>query len=301
MSGWRIGSPALAVGLAAGLALVVGLASRPGVDLPRVCEVVRPGSALPWAVSETSGLARSERVPGRFWTLNDAGNGPVLFALDTAGDLVGRVRVAGARNRDWEDMESGACEDGPCLYVADIGDNEGERSSITVYRVPEPDPGAGESAAATAFPARYPDGARDAEALFVVGGRPYVVTKGRDGPIALYRYPEPLRAGRTVTLERVGDVLPTPAGDRDRVTGASASPDGRRVAIRSYRRLHLFPADELIAGSAVEPEVFDLSTLGEAQGEAVALGAAGEVWLTTEADGDTPPRWARLRCVTGDG
>lgn len=300
MEGRGHGAAAWMAGIGGLVALGIVLAGRPGGEGSAPgCEVVAAG-ALPSAVSETSGLARSRRDPDLYWTHNDAGNAPELFALDPSGGLAGRVRVSGAANVDWEDLAAGTCPEGPCLYVADIGDNDGERASVTVYRVAEPEAGAAETAPAAPLRARYPGGARDAEGLFVIGGRPYVVTKGREGPITLYRYPLPLRPGGTVTLERVREVLPAPEAERDRVTGASASPDGRTVAIRSYRRLYLFPADELIAGAGTAPREFDLSGLGEPQGEAVALGDDGGVWLTTESeDGDAPPRWARLRCDPG--
>ena len=135
---------------------------------PGTCEVVARSSVLPAEVRETSGLARSTRDPGRFWTHNDAGNEPVLFVLDESGALTQTVRVTGATLEDWEDVEAAPCPDGgACLYIGDIGDNDGERAHVTVYRVAEPEPGVSATAPAEALHARFPDGARDAEALFV--------------------------------------------------------------------------------------------------------------------------------------
>ena len=48
------------------------------------------------------------------------------------------MSITGARVEDWEALASAPCGKGSCLYVADIGDNDGKRSDITIYRVPEP-------------------------------------------------------------------------------------------------------------------------------------------------------------------
>lgn len=267
------------------------------------CRVERANIPLRADVRESSGLARSGRDPGLFWTHNDAGNEPLLFALDTAGALVQRVRVTGAELDDWEDIEAAPCGEGHCLYVGDIGDNDAERDRITVYRIPEPAPGATESAAAEPLHARFPDGPRDAEGLFVDGaGDVFVVSKGRRGAIALYRYPDSLRPGAVAELEHVRDLFPEPADEGGRVTAASTSPDGRLVGIRSYRTLFLYPADRLVAGDAVEPTLFDLSPLNEAQGEGLVLGENGTAWVSSEAaDGEEHARLSRLRCVPPAG
>lgn len=267
-------------------------------DQPQACEVVTAGAVLPEDVRESSGLARGARGDV-FWTHNDAGNDPVLYAIDETGSLRDRVRVTGASLVDWEDIESAPCADGRCLLVADIGDNDGDRDSITIYQVAEPAAGAVESAPATALHARYPDGPRDAESLFADdAGNLYIVTKGRRGAVALYRYPAPFRAGETVTLERVRELFPEPRHEDDMVTSATSSPDRRWVAIRSYRTLYIYPTDALVGGADVQPVTFDLASLGEAQGESVVLGDDGTVWLSSEAENrNERPSWSRLRCT----
>lgn len=266
---------------------------------PQICRVAEADQSLPDDVRESSGLAQSRRDPDLFWTHNDAGNEPDLFALNTAGEVVQRVRVAGAELTDWEDLASGPCGAGSCLYVGDIGDNDAERERITIYRIPEPERGARESAPAEALHARFPEGARDAESLFVLpSGALYVVTKGRHGPVALFRFPVTQRPGEVATLEHVRELFPEPEGRDDRVTGAGASPEGRWVGIRSYRRLYLYPAAELIGGGAVKPTTVDLEPLRQKQGEAMVIAGDGSVWVTSEAAGkNESARWARLQCT----
>ena len=262
------------------------------------CEVAAAGMTLPAEVHESSGLARSARDPDLFWTHNDAGNDPELFAVNETGTLVHRVRLTGAALVDWEDIEAAPCGDDNCLYVGDIGDNDSERDRITVYRVVEPTNVAVEAAPAKALHARYPDGPRDAEALFAgPSGTLYVVTKGRRAGISLYRWPDPDGSGRTADLELVRQLLPEPGDERDRVTAATATPDGRWIGIRTYRTLYLYPTAQLLGQGAADSTIVDLDGLGQPQGESLALGDDGSAWLSSEAEGDGRPRWARLQCA----
>lgn len=277
-----------------------GLASGARAPSLEPCRAAGPLVPLPAAMRETSGLARSRRDPGVLWTHNDSGR-PVLFAVDTSGRLVGEVEVAGATLEDWEDLEMGPCDGGSCLYIGDIGDNASDRRSVAIHVVPEPEAGASRSAPAAVLRARYPDGPRDAEAMFVLPtGDIYLVTKGRDSDIALYRLArDRQRPGGTATLERVRTLGPRPKQPH-RVTGASASPDGRWVAIRTYSTLHLYRAAELTGAGPARPLSFDLTPLRERQGEAVVLTDEGDVWLTSEAGRRRDlPALGRLRCTLG--
>ena len=261
---------------------------------------IAPARDIPGEVRETSGLAASLRHPGRFWTHNDAGNQPMLFALDSLGGISSRVRVRGAELVDWEDIAIAPCGRGHCLYVGDIGDNGGKRAEITVYEVPEPVDGASEATAASVFRARYPGKAQDSEAIFALAGRLYLVTKGRHGTIDLYRFPSGAD-GKTVELEHIRTLWPKPGDSQDRVTSATTSPDGRWVGIRTYRTLHLFPADRLVSGREVAAREIDLGPLREAKGEGIAIASTGVIWTTSEAAGKAAPSLTRMDCRLGKG
>jgi hypothetical protein len=295
-----------AAGDHAGDAVIAMRDESPGAPSPEVaaagigdCRLDGQPGALPAEVHETSGLARSRSDPDLFWTHNDAGGAPVLYAIDAGGALRGAVTIRGASQLDWEDIAVARCESGDCVFVGDIGDNQGERESITIYRIPEPAADAEGSEPAVALEARYPGGPRDAEALFVLpSGDLFLVTKGEGSPIELYRFRAPQRPGTVAMLELVRELSPEPERRADRVTGASASPDGRWVAIRTRTTLHLFPADPFVSGRPVTSDRVDLTPFGESQGEAVVLADDGAVWLTSEAaDGDGRPTWLRLRCA----
>lgn len=289
--------------IAAALAAVAVLSIRSanGADQPAsqsevTCDVIQPSVALPADVRETSGLARG--ASGVLWTHNDAGGEPELFGFDRNGRQVAHLAVTGARHIDWEDIEAGPCAAGHCLFIADIGDNDGTREHITIYRVPEPAVDAAE-VAATAFHARFPDRPQDAEALVAADGSLYIITKGEHGALGLYRFPAAALADAagTTVLEHVRELGPQPGRRGDRVTAAAASPDGSRIAIRTYDRLYLHDSAALLASAAAEDGLtFDLRPLNEPQGEAVALDDDGTVWLTTEAESSGDPFLTGLSC-----
>jgi hypothetical protein len=249
------------------------------------------------SLSEASGVAASRGTPGVYWAHNDSGD-PVIFALDEQGAIKGRVRVTGARVDDWEDLAVGRCASGWCLYIADIGDNSGKRGHITVYRVTEPVPGDEATAQVDVFEATYPDGAADAEALFVTGESVFIVTKGDPGPVALYRLPG-LDAGRKVRLERVGEPLATrDVAAKNRPTAADVSQDGRWVAVRTTHYVSFYRTEDLTAGQWREAVRADVTALGERRGEGLAFTAGGDLVLVGEAGGPLgrSGTFARIAC-----
>lgn len=273
-----------AIGRCARLGLAVTLAAcGPSGELAEACNIVQPPTYLPAGLEESSGVAASRTHEGVLWTHNDSGGEAEVVAVRANGEMLGRVMVAGAQARDWEDLAIGPCPAGTCLYVGDIGDGNARRREIGVYRFPEPEPYSDRSGNAEYFPARFPGGPRDAEALFVLPDTSiYLVTKGRSEDVELYRYPRPLTPGVVATLESVRLLADGPQPLEEQVTGASASPSGEWVAIRSYKRLRLWRAAALLGDSAAPALTIDLSPLGEVQGEAVALLDNGGLVLTSE-------------------
>ncbi|HEX7120273.1 MAG TPA: hypothetical protein VF212_15880 [Longimicrobiales bacterium] len=264
-----------------------------------VCDPPRRTGTLPAEVAETSGLAASRRHPGIFWTHNDSGGDAVLFAIDTAGRVLGRTRVAGARNRDWEDLALGPCAAGECLYIADTGDNRGARDEVAILRIPEPAPADTATAPAERFPVRYPGPALDTEALYVLpDGAVFLVSKGRDAPVTVFRYPGPLREGEPVELRPVARLGDAPAGLPYQVTGAAAAPDGRWVAVRTYTAVQLYRVGwRGRLRPRLEGAGIDLQMLAEPQGEAVTVTADGALVLSSEAGPrGVPGTISRIEC-----
>jgi hypothetical protein len=273
-------------------------ASAGGDDAGQWCRITRRDVGMPADVTETSGAAFDPVDPEVFWTHNDSGNEPVLYAIGSDGRARGTLQVEGASNQDWEDLAVGPCEGGQCAYIADIG-SAGRRKNdpVALYRVALPPVDQAATARADRFEARFPGGGQDAEALFVLpDGSIYVIGKGQKEPIELYRWPTPLQPG-PVDLVRVRELAPEPEQPGDRVTGAGASRDGRWVALRSYGRLALYRTAELL-GTGRPEFAMDLTAVGEPQGEAVAIDSDGTVLLTSEGGQRTVPgRATFLQCT----
>src|SRR5438270_7424595 len=85
---------------------------------------------------ENSAAVMSAQYPGVLYSVNDSGNEPVLFALDTVGADRGTWRIVGAANVDWEAASIGPCSDDVrprCIYIGDVGDNQGFHKSHVIY------------------------------------------------------------------------------------------------------------------------------------------------------------------------
>jgi hypothetical protein len=259
---------------------------------PAFCTTATSPVALA-GLSEASGMAAGGAM---LWLHNDSGE-PALIAVNHSGQQVGRVTVTGARVDDWEALATGPCGKGRCLFVGDIGDNNATRKHITIYRVAEPSK-VGGSATADAFHATYPDGAQDAEALLAApDGGLFLVTKGETNPVRVYKFPREVRAGTTVQLAPVGQLKPV-QDQADRVTDGAFSPDGRWVVLRTRRALTFYRADEFVLGHFREVQRVDLSSLKEAQGEAVTFGSGKTVYVASEGGGKKQPgTLASLSCA----
>ena len=265
------------------------------VAMRGVCRAGNLVARLP-EIPEASGLALSRRHTGLLWTHNDSGK-PILYAIGVDGHVRAQVAVTGAQVDDWETVATGSCPQGSCVYIGDIGDNKEARQSITVYRVPEPALNDAATARAEAFPATYPEGPRDAEAFFVgTDGTLFIVTKGEGSPISVYRFPAGAGPGATARLERVA-TLARKADKDERITDADLSPDGQWVALRTRDRVEFYRTDALLRGSTDEPMEVDVSGLREPQGEGIAVGSDGTVFLAGESgDGVRGGTLAPLSC-----
>lgn len=255
---------------------------------------------------ESSGVVASTLVPGVYWTHNDSGDGPFLYATDSTGRDLGAVRVAGAGAVDWEDLAAGPCVvvPGRCLYAADIGDNAQRRARVVLYRLREPAPPHGPADTLRTVPLLdslvlvYPDRPHDAEALAVEpGGTVLLVTKDLFGPAVLYRTSASAGASHH-TLSVVGPLaLETSVVTGRLATGAALSPDGGLLAIRTYVSLHFFRLRGDSLPLPLNPRRGITIPVVEPQGEGVAFDGPDRLVLTSERGSAQHGTLVRLRVV----
>jgi hypothetical protein len=210
-----------------------------------------PGRLLCWAadrgIDESSGLAASRTTRGVFWTHNDSGGRPRLYAFDSRGNMLGRFAVDG-RNRDWEDLCAYRRKGRGYLVVADTGDNARRRRDYRIYVCREPGfsaggegqplKAAGDLKTVESFSFTYGDGqSHDGESIAATpdGRVLYIVTrnrrKARCKAFRLDRYAaatgDELKA--EVTAEEIAVLKYA------NVSALDISPDGRRMLVHTYR------------------------------------------------------------------
>ena len=255
------------------------------------------------AVRESSGLAPSRRNTGAYWTNNDSGDGPFIYAFDETGARLGVWRVTGAKAGDWESIAIGPGPDASksYLFVGDIGDNDEARSVVKIYRVEEPAITAADAqsnkgqpsttAQAEIFSLRYPDGGHDAEALLVhpTTGNLYIVTKVAFGNPGVYLAERPSASPGPLMMKKLGEVqIPSMFGGI--ITDGAISPDGTRVILCDYLRGYEFTLEQGTTDfDSIWKKVPDPVRLGDRkQGEAVTYRLDGRALMATSEGLPTP-------------
>jgi hypothetical protein len=282
-----------------------------------VCRLENP------AIDESSGLAVSGLDEGVYWTHNDSGGAPVIYAFDALGRDLGACRVARAHNVDWEDIAAFALNEKHYIAVADTGDNQAlmslgkkGRAGCVIYFVEEPALNgralrAGASASLRAIQRfTYEDGPHDCEAVAVDarGGAVYLATKSLALGGGVYELAVPRMDGSTT--DRVAHKVASVAIPL--VTAMDLSGDGARLVILNYFGAAQFarsPGEPWQQALARTPRWAKLSDPGRY--EAVAFGRDGAtLYVTSEivkrSEGGTPlyvlsPQDAPSRASTTSG
>jgi hypothetical protein len=282
------------------LALVVCLSAKPAgrAQTPSFAAGVALGNVQAAEVWEASGLVASRQNPGVVWTHNDSGHSGSVYALATNGAWLARYDVP---NVDWGDFEDIAFGPGPSpefhyVYLGDIGDNYLARSTIRVFRFPEPAVYAYQSNSPLTAPVtgaqeialQYPDGPANAEALVVDpwNGDLFIATKLTNSS-RIYRatraeldgpQPVPLTFVREITFRLV--------------SGGDVSSDGRLIALRRGNRAALWVrqngqslGDALGGSSSTIPVIGDPD---EPNGEALGFHPTGLGYYTLSEGAEQP-------------
>jgi hypothetical protein len=191
-------------------------------------------SPLPEDVRESSGLIFYD---GMYWTLNDSGNLPCLYALDASdGSLLRTVCLEGISNYDWEELT----QDEDHLYIGDFGNNRGNRKDLRIYKINKKDIPDGDDvtvshfdtimfsyANQTNFKKRSYQHNFDCEAMVALNDSLFLFTKNWENQRSVL-YAMPALAGNYVLQPRGG----FDAGGL--ITGAAISSDHKKLALIGY-------------------------------------------------------------------
>ena len=249
--------------------------------LPNPCDctsTLEVGAVMHPDINETSGLAASVLHPGAVYLHEDSGSASMFYAMDLGGAPLAELEISNVNAVDMEDLAIGACPEGSCLYIADVGDNLEQRDDYRIYRVAEPEAFTSTQTTATVIPFSYEDGSNNCEAFVVEPGSwdMYLLTKTSGTP-GLYRID-------TVGVESVAKRLfDVPAPDGNLFTAADVRPDGQGLLVRTYGSLYYYAGSGVEAALATEP--CEAQVAEEAQGEAVAFIEGGLNYITV-SEGD---------------
>ncbi|NLR94373.1 T9SS type A sorting domain-containing protein [Flammeovirga agarivorans] len=90
-------------------------------------------------LEEMSGICASRRYPGHFWVHNDSGDDPLLYLIDTLGNVVSHGLINDVNNKDWEDIVAFEKDGKNYLMVAAFGDNNTKRTQYQLVLMEEPE------------------------------------------------------------------------------------------------------------------------------------------------------------------
>lgn len=171
-----------------------------------------PVNPLPKELTENSGLL--EMDDDLYIGLNDGGNEAVLYLFSLkrrSGTRI--VKINNAQNVDWEDLTM----DSLYIYIADSGNNDGDRKDLTIYRVKKDDLRKHTEADAEKITYSYNTQTKfssssknnfDCEALICVGDSLYLFSKNRGNKktdlYSLPKVPGDYKAIHTGQFEAMG-------------------------------------------------------------------------------------------------
>jgi hypothetical protein len=251
----------LVAGLAAATALAMPVERALAVSCPSFGSMRNAGTIRDPRLDELSAMQASLAHHGVLWSIEDAGNGPSLWAVNASGRLLARYRVrgAGVSNIDWEALALSRRSGADDLWIGDIGDNAHDRDGRSrpvpaFYRLSEPSISSSSGyrtgrLTARRFRFRYFDttgarlGPRNAESLFADprSNGLFLIQKDLetiDGTPDRARVfvlrPRRLRATIVNRANQVTSITGSGGGTAAGPVGADISRDGDWVVVKNY-------------------------------------------------------------------
>lgn len=239
---------------------------------------------LPKDLKEVSGteiVAKSDLI----WMINDSGNKPVLFGLNTKGKIIKEIKVR-AKNRDWEDLTS---DENGNIYIGDFGNNSNKRKNLSVIIVENNELDEDKAEVdiiefkypnQNKFPPKNKDKYFDAESFFYFNKYLYIFTKsrvgGNFGKTTLYKIPA--KKGK-YTAELVGEF--TSCSDNECwITSADISIDRKKVVLLSQKNVLVFT--DFIGDKFLSGKVKTINLKYSSQKESITFKDNNTVLITDE-------------------
>ncbi|MEP0356887.1 MAG: hypothetical protein ABJH06_14195 [Paraglaciecola sp.] len=246
---------------------------------------------LPAELKETSALFCSKNETA--FTLNDSGNEPVIFEIDSKANIVDK-RLLNVKNRDWEAITG----DGTHLYIGDIGNNSGNRKTLNVQRILES--GAIHKPSTTSFTYldnpidenKYLNHDYDAEALVNVNEFLYLFSKSWDtGTLFIYRLN---KVNSKQSIKPIAEVNGLPGV----ITGGDYDFQNKRFVLVGYKvwGIGFFsPFIAILDEQLNLMKFFDLEGYGQVEG--ICVSPKSEVWFTQESSFFSKNKLVKIKII----
>lgn len=208
---------------------------------------------LPGNISEASGIEISEA--GNLWLINDSGNPPAIYEVDSEGQLLRTLGLKNAPNIDFEEL----CKDeAGNMYIGDFGNNLNDRRDLTILKLRASELENSDSLEVDKIRFDFPDqnsfppavGNRnfDCEAMFHYQNSLYLFSKNRDSETTrLYKLPD---SPGTYTATLVSTF-----NTGGWITAADISPNQLLVALLSEDHVWVFYdflGDDFFSGQSIK-------------------------------------------------
>ncbi len=195
--------------------------------------------SAPTVLHEFSGIGFIK--PNRLFGINDSGNEPQLFEMDTLGKILNVFKDDKFKNIDWEELIAYKNK----IFIMDIGDNRSIRSKLTIYSYDIDRKEINDfnfSIAEKNPPMKPKDKIYDAEASFILNDSIYLFTKSHSKPFRGITKQYVFSFNHS--SQKISSIDSLNIGNNgfisDAVTGAAVSQNGKIAAILTCQKLILF-------------------------------------------------------------
>lgn len=218
--------------------------------------------SLPDTLNENSGLCID--ADSNIWTLNDGGNSPEIYQINTSGHIENRIYIKNATNNDWESLTT---DRNGHFFIGDFGNNNNSRQNLNILIIPDPTLISGDSIDAEfinfsyedqfSFPPAADSMNFDAEAFIHLQDHLYIFTKNRTSPFSgyTYIYKLPDTAGTYIAEKRDSLYLGNAMTELFQVTDATINNNEEEIMLCGYYYLwHLkdFSSTNFSSGTIVQ-------------------------------------------------
>ena len=251
---------------------------------------------LPKIINETSGL---EIYNNNFITHNDSGGEPSLYVFNEKGEIIETMELnknssQQIENNDWEDITN----DNEYLFVADTGNNFGNRDNLNIIRVSKKDSLIVDGVIEISYLNQEsffprPKHKYDAEALVIIDDKIVLFSKDREGLNSdLYLIDKTLSGSQTLTSSSSYNV-------NTLITGGDYNEENNLLALVGYNsreEQHLilfnnFVLTDLKNNTFVKYKI----PLERAQIEAIKIIDEKTFWVTSEDEGIGSPFMYKIK------